>query len=135
MPLHQNNKLLLVYEKRCLASHWPATSEIGMLLITTFLNIRVVAGRSRTGVSRSHTVSGRPMLIHTYHAPTLPRTCRDPVVALTGRFQNGIFVAWQGKGMVCVNQTLPHCVNQVEKTQSKPLRERHGNGKVCANRP
>jgi hypothetical protein len=28
--------------------------------------------------------------------------------------------------MVCVNQTRPHCVNQMGKTQSKPLVERHG---------
>jgi hypothetical protein len=26
--------------------------------------------------------------------------CRSPAVALRGRFQNGIFVAWQGNGMV-----------------------------------
>jgi hypothetical protein len=28
--------------------------------------------------------------------------------------------------MVCVNQTWPHCVNQMGKTQSKALAERHG---------
>jgi hypothetical protein len=28
--------------------------------------------------------------------------------------------------MDCVNQTRPHCVNQMGKTQSKPLAERHG---------
>jgi hypothetical protein len=27
--------------------------------------------------------------------------------------------------MVCVNQTRLHCVNQMGKTQSKPLAERH----------
>jgi hypothetical protein len=32
--------------------------------------------------------------------------------------------------MVCVNQTRPHCVNQMGKTQSKPLAERHGRGKA-----
>jgi hypothetical protein len=30
--------------------------------------------------------------------------------------------------MACVNQTRPHCVNQLGKTQSKPLVERHGMG-------
>jgi hypothetical protein len=49
---------------------------------------------------------------------------------------------WHGRGMACVNQTRPHCVNQTGKTQSKPLaawhgREtawtRHGNGMVCVN--
>jgi hypothetical protein len=28
--------------------------------------------------------------------------------------------------MACVNQTRPHCVNQIGKTQSKPSAERHG---------
>jgi hypothetical protein len=28
--------------------------------------------------------------------------------------------------MVCVNQARLHCVNQMGKTQSKPLAERHG---------
>jgi hypothetical protein len=52
--------------------------------------------------------------------------CRSPAVALRGRFQNGIFVAWQENGMACVNQTRPHCVNERGKTQFKPLAERHG---------
>jgi hypothetical protein len=54
--------------------------------------------------------------------------CRSPAVALRGRFQKGIFVAWQGKGMACVNQTRPHSVNQMGKTQSKPLAKRRGSG-------
>jgi hypothetical protein len=49
-------------------------------------------------------------------------------MALRGRFQKGIFVAWQGNGMACVNQTRPHYVNQMGKTQSKALTERHGRG-------
>jgi hypothetical protein len=56
----------------------------------------------------------------------MPFPCREPVVALRGRFQNGIFVAWQENGMACVNQTRSHSVNQMGKTQSKPLAERHG---------
>jgi hypothetical protein len=52
--------------------------------------------------------------------------CRYPAAALRSRFQKGIFVAQQGNGMVCVSQTWPHCVNQMGKTQSKPLAERHG---------
>jgi hypothetical protein len=31
-------------------------------------------------------------------------------------------------GMACVNQTWPHCVNRMGKTQSKPLAARHGRG-------
>jgi hypothetical protein len=30
--------------------------------------------------------------------------------------------------MACVNQTRPHYVNQMEKTQSNDLAERHGRG-------
>jgi hypothetical protein len=30
--------------------------------------------------------------------------------------------------MACVNQTRPHCVNQMAKTQSKLLAARHGRG-------
>jgi hypothetical protein len=41
-------------------------------------------------------------------------------------------VAWHGRDMGaawhCVNQTRPHCVNQMGKTQYKPLAARHGTG-------
>jgi hypothetical protein len=46
--------------------------------------------------------------------------------------------------MACLNQTRPHCVNQMGNTQSKALVERHGrgtaweqhgNGMVCVNPP
>jgi hypothetical protein len=80
------------------------------------------------------------------HSPTVPKAgrsptcclwtadanshtpCRSPAVALRGRFQNGIFVAWQGNGMACVNQKWSHCVNQMGKTQSKPLAKWHDKG-------
>ena len=51
---------------------------------------------------------------------------------------------WHGRGMVSVNQTQPHCVNQMGKTHSKPLAvwhgrgtawARHGHGMLCVNRP
>jgi hypothetical protein len=66
-----------------------------MLLIKTFVELRVIAGRSRTRAGRPHAVSGRPMLIHTYHAMLMPRCA----VALRSRFQNGMVVAWHGRGM------------------------------------
>jgi hypothetical protein len=91
--------------------------RIGMLLVTTFVELRVVAWKRRTRAGRSHIVSGRQMLIHTCHA--MPCQCR--AVALRSRFQNGMVVAWNGRGMACVNQTRPHCVYQMGKTQSKPL--------------
>jgi hypothetical protein len=78
----------------------------------------------RTRVVRQHAVSGRPMLIRTYHAIPMPRCA----VASKGRFPNGMGTARSWRGMACVNQTWPHCVNQMRKTQSKPLAERHGRG-------
>jgi hypothetical protein len=80
------------------------------------------------------------MLIQTYHAMPMPRCA----VALRSRFQNGTVVASHGRSMGCVNPTRPHCVNQMGKTQSKPLAARHGrgtawarhgNGMVCVNYP
>jgi hypothetical protein len=49
------------------------------------------------------------------HAAPMPRCA----VALRSRFQNGMVVAWYGRGMACVNQTRPHWANQMGKTQSK----------------
>ena len=37
-----------------------------------------------------------------------------------------------GHGMEIVNQTRPHCVNQMGKTHSKPLAARHGRGTAWA---
>jgi hypothetical protein len=128
MSLHQNNKRLLVHHKRSFVSHWPPASEIGMLLITNVLELRVVAGISRTLAGHQHAVSGRPMLIHTYHAIPMPSPCCNPAMASRGHFQEDIIVAWHGNGMVWVNQTQPHCVNQMGKTQSNALVERHGTG-------
>jgi hypothetical protein len=42
--------------------HW-----IGMRLITTFVELHVVARRSRTWTGRTHAASGKLMLIHTCH--------------------------------------------------------------------
>ena len=36
--------------------------------------------------------------------------------------------AWSEHGMASVNQTRPHCVNQMRKTHSKLLAARHGRG-------
>ena len=35
-------------------------------------------------------------------------------------------------GMASVNQTRPHCVNQMGKTHSKPLAAQHGRGTARA---
>jgi hypothetical protein len=97
-----------------------------MLLITTYMELRMVAGRGQTRADRPHVFSGRTMLIYTFHAMSMPRCA----VALRSRFQKGMVVARHGRGMACVNQTRPHCVNQMETTQSKPLAARHGTGRV-----
>jgi hypothetical protein len=113
MSLHQNNKLFLVHEKRRLVSHWPPASEIGMLLIK-FVELRVVAGRSRQG-------AGRPQAVST------AALCR-------GFEMNGMVEARHGRGMANAKQTRPHCVNQMGKTHSKPLAARHGMGTAWARR-
>ena len=52
--------------------------------------------------------------------------------------------AWHGYGMASVNQTRPHCVNQMGKIYYKLLAARqgrgtgwarHGNGMLCVNWP
>jgi hypothetical protein len=97
------------------------------MLLITFVELRVVAGRSRKRAGRPHAVSGRPMLIHTCHV--MPCHAHSALCRGFGiRFQNGMVVAWHGRGMACVNQTRPHFVNQMEKTQSNPLAARHGRG-------
>jgi hypothetical protein len=131
MSLHQNIKLLLLHDKHCFVSQWPSSSEIGMLLITNFLELGVVAAmRPKTGKSPTCRLK--------------PSPCRDPAMALRSRFQKGMFMAWQGNGIICVNQTRSLCVNQMGKTQFKALAERHGrgtagephgNGMVCVNPP
>ena len=37
-----------------------------------------------------------------------------------------------GRGVASVNQTRPHCVNQMGKTHSEPLAARHGRGTAWA---
>jgi len=63
-------------------------------------------------------------------------------VLCRGLAKNDMVRAWHGHGMASVNQTRLHCVNQVGKTDSKPLAawhgmagERHGHGMPYVNRP
>ena len=100
--------LFLVHDKHCLVSHWPPVPEIGMLLITTFVELRVVARRSWTQAVRPHAISRR-----TCCAVALRRTARH------------------GRGLASVNQTRPHCVNQMGMTHFKHLAARHGRGMAC----
>ena len=82
------------------------------------------------------------------HAPTMPFFSR-PLHRTAVERRPGSAVALRrtalyGYGMVCVNQTRPHCINQMGKTHSKPLASRrgrgtawawHGNGMLCVNWP
>jgi hypothetical protein len=88
-----------------------------MLLVTNFVELRVVAGRSRTRAGGPHAVCGRPMLIN---------TCRAH--AALGRGLEKYLSERHVRGMECMNKTRPHCVNQVGKTRSKPLAARHDKG-------
>ena len=87
----------------------------------------------------------RPCLIHNCH--TAPMPCCNHAVLLKATAQqgrlstavlccglekNGMVGAWHGRGMAIVNQTRPHCINQVGKTHSKPLAARHGRGMAWA---
>jgi len=45
-----------------------------------------------------------------------------------GLEKNGMVRAWHDHGMASVNQTWPHCVNQMGKTHSKHLAAWHGKG-------
>ena len=63
-----------------------------------------------------------------YHAPTMPFFSRpQPCCAVALRR-----TTWSKHGMASVNQTRPHCVNQMGKTRSKPLAARHGRGTAWA---
>jgi hypothetical protein len=93
MSLHQNNKLLLVHEKRCFVSHWPPASELGMLLVTHFLELGMVAARGRKLASHQHAVSYR------HPASTLPRPCHGLENSLSERHIRGMAGKWQGNGM------------------------------------
>ena len=83
----------------------------------------------------SYTV--RPCLIHTCHA--MLRSCRHSTAVerrpCCGLEKNGMVGAWYGHRMASVNQTRPHCVNQMGKTHSKSLAARHGHCLLCVNRP
>jgi hypothetical protein len=119
MSLHQDNKLLLVNDKRCFVSHWPPASDIGLLLITNFLELRVAAGRRRTLAGRQHSVSGRPML--NSHIPccspdvTLPRPGRGLEKTLPESHIRGM--AWERNGM-CESNTAALCKSNGKDTIS-----------------
>ena len=66
------------------------------------------------------------------HAVRLKATAQhgrlSKAVLCCGLEKNGMVGAWHGHGMASVNQTRPHCVNQMGKPHSKSLAARHGRG-------
>ena len=57
---------------------------------------------------------------------------RETAVLCCGLEKNGMVGTWHGHGMASVNQTCPHCVNQMGKTHYKTLAARHGGGTAWA---
>jgi len=84
-----------------------------MLLITIFVELCVVAGRSRTWAGSPQAISRQP--------------CCAVALRRMAWSEHGMGVAWPS-----VNQTQPHCVNHTGKTNSKPLAARHGRGMAWA---
>jgi hypothetical protein len=113
MSLHQNNNLLLVHHKRCFC-----------FTLATCIWDWYASDNKLPGTGRGS--SKKPKAGNSPTCRLMLSPCPDPAMALRSGFQKGIFVAWQGNCMVCVNQTRPHCVNQMGKTESKALAERHG---------
>jgi hypothetical protein len=96
--------------------HWPPAFKTGILLTATFVEFHVVTGRSRSG--------------QVVHRPSLD----GGFVPWPWEERHGQSMAWtrDGHGMESVNQTRPHCVNQIGKTHTKPLAKRHGRGTAWA---
>jgi hypothetical protein len=67
-----------------------------------------------------------------------PNAGRSPTGRLStavlcrGLETNGMVEAGHGRGVASVNQTRPHCVNQMGKAHSKSLAARHGRGTAWA---
>ena len=110
-----------------------------MLLITILVEFRVVAGRSRTR-------AGSPQAVSRWLCCAVAfRTWAGSPQAVSRRSCCAVAFrrAWHGRsmGMASVNQTRPHCVNQMGKTHSKPLAARHtrrttwARHAMCVNRP
>jgi hypothetical protein len=83
-----------------------------MIMITTFVELRVVVGRSRTREGRPHAVSERPMLIHTScHAhAALYRGLEN---SLSERHGRGMTRARQG---TCESKTAALCKSNGKDT-------------------
>jgi hypothetical protein len=82
-----------------------------MLLVTTFVELGVLAGRSRTRSGRPRAVSGRLMLIHTRHAHAA--LCRDLDKSLSERHGRGMARSRHG---MCGSTTAALCKSNGKDT-------------------
>jgi hypothetical protein len=107
------------HSPRVLCFTLATASEIGMLLITNFLDHGVA--------SRQHAVTLPPRPCHErdMNLPWPWEVAFRKVYSWHGRGTAG---ETHGNGTACVDQTRPHCVNQMGNTQSKALVEWHGRG-------
>jgi hypothetical protein len=113
-----------------------------MLLTTTCVELRVVAGRNRKRAGRPHAVCGRPMIIHACHAMSMPRPCplcRGLEKSLSERHGRGMVREHHGR---CETTTAALCKSRGKDTISTPGgtawqrngMARHGNGMVSFTR-
>jgi hypothetical protein len=77
--------------------------------------------------SRKKPNAGRSLTRRLWTADTNSRMSCHVHAALCRDLEKSLLQR-HGRGMACVNQTRPHCVNQMGKTQSKPLTARRGWG-------
>jgi len=92
------------------------------LWLTTFVTVLAVAVRSCNW-------AGPDVQSHmSFLAPAV--LCNDLQICV----QNGMVGARHGHGTACVNQTRPHCINQMGTTQSKSLAARHGMCELASTR-
>jgi len=86
--------------------------------------------------AKCHSVNWKGEFTHTIscrrRAPTI--LCCDLEKSLLEQHGRSMAGARHGHGMVFVNQTRPHSVNQMGKTRSKPMATRYGRGTAWARR-
>ena len=91
----------------------------------------LLTGRGHSQNSKGLFTHSTPFPCH-IHAVLLKATAQhgrlSTAVLCCGLEKNGTVRAWHEHGMASVNQTRPHCVNQMGKTNTKPLAARHGRG-------
>jgi hypothetical protein len=111
-----------------------------LLLVTIFVEIRVVAERRRTWAGNPHAVSGQPMLIHTYHAVPMPLPC----CAVPWPWELAFRTAWSWQGVrtamarrgMCESNTAALCKsNRKDTILIGTAWERYGMCELALMRP